>query len=178
MKNEQCLAWYFENSTPAAWLRRLGVRAPLGSRYFPSQNFDTFTITSCLESNMNAVDCVNVQLLTVQTKLSKPQEPVIKTRDRKCDSSNSILFGMHPQVGGSHPLRIDILPFLKTATLSQEHPFVSPKWTLLPVNSWPLKRLFINIVYIYIYIYNKKQTLPLIMPYRKSTHQLSLELGF
>ena len=45
-------------------------------------------------------------------------------------------FGMNPEVGGSSPHWVEIFLSQK---LSEDHPFVSQKWMLLPVCSWHFK---------------------------------------
>ena len=47
--------WYLKWLEHSAWMRRLGVRVPLRSTHFLSQNFDTFTRTSVRVSKTNAV---------------------------------------------------------------------------------------------------------------------------
>ena len=40
-----------------------------------------------------------------------------------------------PKVGGSSPPEVETFSVSKTSTLSQDHPFVSRKWMLLPAHS-------------------------------------------
>ena len=48
-------------------------------------------------------------------------------------------FFMNPKIGGSSPPQVETFFGYKTSTLSQEHPFVSRKWMLLPAHSYYLK---------------------------------------
>ena len=52
------------------------------------------------------------------------------------------VFGMNPKVGGSIPPRVETFSVSKTSTLTQEHPFVSCKWIVLPTHSWHFKSQF------------------------------------
>ena len=50
-------------------------------------------------------------------------------------------FGMNPKVGGSSPPQVETFYVSKTSAPSQEHPFVSRKWMMLPTHT-------VNISYI------------------------------
>ena len=81
---------------------------------------------------------VNILNENFTSKTSIPPEPVFKAWDSKClalIAQTVRVFGMNLKIGSSSPPQVETFYVPKTLTLSQEHPFVSWNWMLLPTHS-------------------------------------------
>ena len=117
--------------------RKLRVRVPLRSIHFLSLNLRYFhkKLPSWGENKCCCPRTVNISNVNFTTKISIQPEPVFKNMGQQMSgpASSSGLSIRHESEGSglSHP-QVDTFSVSNTSTLSQEHPFVSRKWMLLP----------------------------------------------
>ena len=112
----------------------LGVRIPLRSRHFPSVNFRHFhkNIRVWAENEWCCSRTVNISNVNFTSKYLHRHSQYSNTRDSKClalVAQVGRIFGMN---WGSIPPQVGTFSVSKSSTLSQEHPFMSRKWILLP----------------------------------------------
>ena len=116
---------------------RMGIRDPLWSSHFILKNCDTFTRTSVTGSKLNNIARTQLafQMLTLQTTISIPPEPVFQNMREEClvpIAQIATAFDVNLNVRRSRPPMVEPFSVSETSALSQEYSVLIRNWMLLP----------------------------------------------